>query len=271
MAPLDGLLAGKVALVTGASRGLGAAIAGRFAMEGAAVAVSARTLDPDPRYTGTLQDTVGAIEGIGGTAKAFQSDLSRSDQRQALVADVTRELGPIDILVNNAAVTFFFPLPDFPLKRLDLMLEVQVRAPFELSQLVLPGMYARGGGAILNISSRAAEHPGGPPYDEMWTKGWTGYGLCKAALERFTTALAAETHARGVRVNALAPLDNVATPGAGAHDLVDDYALEDPSVLAEAALALVEGDLTGRIALSQTLLEELGRTPQTLPEGLVTT
>ncbi|MCU1594910.1 MAG: short-chain dehydrogenase/reductase [Frankiales bacterium] len=271
MALLDGSLVGKVALVTGASRGLGAAIAGRLAMEGAAVAVSARTLDPDPRYAGTLQDTVLAIEKIGGTAKAFQSDLSKSDQRQALVADVTRELGPIDILVNNAAVTFFYPLQDFPLKRLDLMLEVQVRAPFELTQLVLPGMYERGGGVILNISSRAAEHPGQPPYDPVFTKGFTAYGACKAALERLTTAIAAEGYEHGVRANTLAPLDNVATPGAGAHDLVSDFALEDPSVIAEAALALVEGELTGLNALSQTLVAELGRTPQPLPEGLVTT
>lgn len=265
-----GSLDGRVALVTGASRGLGAAIAGRLAMAGATVAVSARTIEPDARYPGTLQDTVNAIEKIGGVAKAFQCDVSKSEQRQALVADVTRELGPIDILVNNAAVTFFFPLQEFALKRLDLMLEVQVRAPFELSQLVLPGMYERGGGVILNISSRAAEHPGQPPYDEMWTKGWTGYGLCKAALERFTTALAAEGHRHGVYANTLAPLDNVNTPGAGAHDLVADYALEDPSVVAEAALALVEGELTGRIALSQDLLKELGRTPAELPDGLVT-
>ena len=266
-----GSLDGKVALVTGASRGLGAAIAGRLAMAGATLAVSARTVEPDPRYPGTLQDTVAAIEKIGGVASAFQCDVSKSEQRHALIADVTRDVGPIDILVNNAAVTFFYPLPDFPLKRLDLMLEVQVRAPFELCQLVLPGMYERGGGRILNISSRAAEHPGQPPYDEMWAKGWTGYGLCKAALERFTTALAAEAHGGGVYANTLAPLDNVNTPGAGAHDLVEEYALEDPSLVAEAALALVEGDLTGRVALSQNLLAELGRTAAALPEGLVTT
>jgi NAD(P)-dependent dehydrogenase (short-subunit alcohol dehydrogenase family) len=266
-----GSLDGKVALVTGASRGLGAAIAGRLAMAGATVAVSARTIEPDARYPGTLQDTVTAIEKIGGGAQAFQCDVSKTEQRQALVAAVTSALGPIDILVNNAAVTFFFPLQDFALKRLDLMLEVQVRAPFELSQLVLPGMYQRGSGVILNISSRAAEHPGQPPYDDMWTKGWTAYGLCKAALERFTTALAAEGHRHGVLANTLAPRDNVNTPGAGAHDLVADFALEDPSVVAEAALALVEGKLTGRIALSQDLLKELGRTVQPLPDGLITT
>jgi citronellol/citronellal dehydrogenase len=263
-----GSLDGQVALVTGASRGLGAAIAARLAMEGATVAVTARTLDPDPRYAGTLQDTVEAIEKAGGRARAFQSDLSKSEQRQALVARVTQELGPIDILVNNAAVTFFYPLQDFPLKRLDLMLEVQVRAPFELTQLVLPSMYERGRGAVLNISSRAAEHPDGPPYDPVFAKGFTAYGACKAALERLTTAIAAEAHGHGVRANTLAPLANVATPGAGAHDLVAEFELEDPSVMAEAALALVEGHLTGRIALSQTLLDELGRTPAPLPPGL---
>jgi NAD(P)-dependent dehydrogenase (short-subunit alcohol dehydrogenase family) len=263
-----GVLDGRVALVTGASRGIGAAIAGRLAQAGAAVAVSARTLDPDPRYDGTLQQTVEAVERAGGTARAFQSDLSRSEQRQALVERVTAELGPVDVLVNNAAVTFFAPVQDFPMKRLDLMLEVQVRAPFELTQLVLPGMYERGRGWILNISSRAAERPVGPPYEPFHTMGSSVYGACKAALERFTLTLAAEGHAHGVRASTLAPFDNVATPGAGAHDLVADYALEDPSVMAEAALALVEGDLSGRTALSQTLLAELGRTAAPLPDGL---
>lgn len=263
-----GSLDGRVALVTGASRGIGAAIAARLAAAGATVAVTARTLEPDPRYAGTLHQTVEAIERAGGVARPFQADLSKSEQRAALVERVTAELGGVDVLVNNAAVTFFYPLQDFPMKRLDLMLDVQVRAPFELMQLVLPGMYARGGGAVLNISSRASEHPPGPPYDPVYLRGFTAYGACKAALERLTTALAAEAHPHGVRANTLAPQDNVATPGAGAHDLVEEFALEDPSVMAEAALALVEGDLTGLNALSQKLLADLGRSPAALPDGL---
>jgi citronellol/citronellal dehydrogenase len=251
---------GKVAVVTGASRGIGAAIAIRLAAAGARVAAVARTLDPDPRYVGTLRDTVNAIAGAGGDAVAIPADLSRSDDRQRLVTEVERQLGPIDILVNNAAVTHLARIEDFPARRLDLMLDVQVRAPFELAQLVLPGMYERGSGWVLNISSRAAIHPDGPPFDEIHTKGFAVYGLCKAALERFTTALAAEGYAHGVRANALAPWDNVATPGAGAHDLVAGYPIEAPEVMAEAALALVSGDLTGRIAYSQQLLDELGRT-----------
>jgi NAD(P)-dependent dehydrogenase (short-subunit alcohol dehydrogenase family) len=130
-------------------------------------------------------------------------------------------------------------------------------------------MYARGEGWILNISSRAAEHPPGPPYEPIFDTGWTGYGACKAALERMTTALAAEGLKRGVRANTLAPLDNVATPGAGVHNLVEGFVLEDPAIIAEAALALVEGDLTGRIALSQPLLAELDRAPAPLASTLV--
>jgi NAD(P)-dependent dehydrogenase (short-subunit alcohol dehydrogenase family) len=261
-------LDGRVALVTGASRGIGAAIAARLAEAGASVAVTARTLDPDPRYAGTLRETVEVIEARGGSAQAFPADLSKPEQRATLVSDVTSTLGPIDILVNNAAVTFFLPFEQFPRKRFDLMFEMQVAAPFELAQLVVPSMYERGAGWILNISSRAAEHPAGPPWEAIYDKGWTVYGACKAALERFSTALAAEGYARGLRVNTLAPWANVATPGASAHDLVAGFELEDASVMAEAALALVEGDLTGRIALSQKLLGELSRTPRPLPEGL---
>jgi NAD(P)-dependent dehydrogenase (short-subunit alcohol dehydrogenase family) len=263
-----GSLDGRIALVTGASRGLGAAIAVRLAAAGAHVALSARTLDPDPRYAGTLRDTVKIIESNGGTASAFRADLSKSDERQQLIADVTAATGRIDILVNNAAVTFFLPFVGFPRKRLDLMLETQFIAPFELSQLVVPAMFERGAGWILNISSRAAEHPDGPPWESMFDSGWTAYGPCKAALERLTTALAAEGYSQGLRVNALAPLYNVATPGAGAHDLVANFELEPPTFMAEAALALVEGDITGRIALSQPFLSELGRTPAPLPDGL---
>ncbi len=256
--PTSGECADRVAVVTGASRGIGAAIALRLARAGARVAAVARTLDPDPRYVGTLHDTVNAVAAAGGLAVAVQADLSRADERRRLVAQIEQQLGPIDILVNNAAVTYLARIEDFPSRRLDLMLDVQVRAPFELTQLVLPGMYERGSGWVLNVSARAAVHPDGPPFDDIDTLGFSVYGMCKAALERFTTALAAEGYAHGVRANALAPWDNVATPGAGAHDLVAGFPIESPEVMAEAALALVSGDITGRIAYSQHLLDELG-------------
>lgn len=266
MSPANGLeCEGRVALVTGASRGIGAAIAERLARAGARVAVSARTLDPDPKYVGSLNETVERIHANGGEAIAVKCDISSSEDRERMLAETVERLGPVDILVNNAAVTFLAPFMDFSEKRFRLMFEVQVRAPYELSQLVVPSMRERGGGWILNISSRIATHPIGPPFDEVQKQGFTVYAMVKASLDRFTTALAAELHDDRIAVNSLAPWDNVATPGAGAHDLVDGFRLEDIDLMAESALALCSGDptkMTGRIAFSQPLLAELQRRPQ---------
>src|SRR5690606_29226839 len=98
--------------------------------------------------------------------------------------------------VNNAAVTYFESVATFDPRHYDLMFEVQVRAPFQLAQAVIPGMTERGAGWILNVSSAAGRHPQGPPYGRSM-RGGTVYGMCKAALERFTTGLAAELHASG--------------------------------------------------------------------------
>jgi citronellol/citronellal dehydrogenase len=259
-----GALEGRVAIVTGASRGIGAAIAQRFAAAGAAVAVSARTeVESDARLPGTIHETVAAITESGGRALAVRADLSSARDRRRLVETAEAELGPVDVLVNNAAVTWFIPVAEFPARRLELMLEVQVRAPFELAQLVLPGMRERGRGWILNISSGAARHPQGPPYTRPG-RGGTVYGMCKAAIERFSTGLASEVHESGIAVNALSPSRVVATPGVVLHRLIPPGAedrAEPVGVMAEAALALCSGDprvLTGRVTYSQALLDELG-------------
>jgi citronellol/citronellal dehydrogenase len=260
-----GLLDGKVAIVTGASRGIGAAIARRFGAEGAAVAVAGRTTDEaGSPLPGTIGQTVAAITGAGGTAVAIRADLSRPEDRQRLVAETTRQLGPPGILVNNAAVTYFQRVGDISPRRYALMFAVQVEAPFQLASLVLPGMRERGEGWILNISSGAARHPSIPPSD--WAlRGGTVYGMCKAALERFSTGLAAEVYADNIAVNALSPNKVVPTPGTIFHHLTteDDPDAEPPAVMAEAALMLCHRDprnLTGRIAYSQDLLAELAVT-----------
>jgi len=262
-----GRLGGRVALVTGASRGIGAAIATRLAMEGASVAVSARTArDGESRLPGTLGETVAHIHALGGAAKAFKADLALASERERLVDEVAAALGPIDILINNAAITWFIPVADFPAKRLSLMMEVQVVAPFHLSQLVLPAMRERRQGWIVNISSGAGLHPR-PPYGPG--RGGTVYGLCKAALERFTTGLASEVQADGIAVNVVSP-GLVDTPGVAVHGLINESTrdrVQPIKYIAEAVFQLASGDpatLTGRIAYAEPFLKELGREPAEL-------
>jgi citronellol/citronellal dehydrogenase len=258
-----GLLDGRVAIVTGASRGIGAEIARRFGAEGAAVAVSARTAEPgESPFAGTITETAGQISASGGTAVAIAADMSKPADRERLVAETVRQLGQPDILVNNAAVTYFTRVEDFTAKRYALMFAVQVEAAFQLAQLVLPGMRERGAGWILNISSIAARHPTFPP-GPFAGRGGTVYGMCKAAIERFSTGLAAELYADNIAVNALSPTKVVPTPGTVFHHLTTegDPNSEPPSVMAEAALMLCHRDarsLTGRVTYSQELLAELG-------------
>lgn len=261
---MSGELNDKVVIVTGASRGIGEAIARRFASDGARVAVSARTVNEgDHRLLpGSISGTVQAIADAGGRAIAVPADLAKKDDRHRLIETVERELGPIDVLVNNAAVTYFEPVAEFDERHFQLMLEVLVRAPFELAQRVLPGMRDRHRGWILNISSGAARHPQGPPYTAR--PGSTVYGMCKSALERFSSGLAAEVYADNIAVNALSPSGLVPTPGVVHHGLnrgVPPERLEAPEFMAEAAHALCTGDpakLTGRITYARPLLDELG-------------
>jgi citronellol/citronellal dehydrogenase len=262
----DGVLKGKVAVVTGASRGIGEAIALRYAMEGARVVVSARTVEEADHYLpGTIKATVERIRAAGGEAIAVKADLSHHDDRDELIRQAREVFGGVDILVNNAAITYFIPVEEFPEKRYRLMMDVQVWAPFELSQLVLPEMKERGSGWILNISSHAAIHP---PKD-MSGRGGTVYGMCKAALERFTTGLAQEVYQDHIGVNVISP-GLVATPGVMHHKLINESNKDRVTPvehMAEACLKLVHGDprvLTGRIDYADKVIEEFGLQPADL-------
>ena len=253
--------AGLTALVTGSSRGLGKAIAQRLAAEGATVAVTARTAAPDPKYVGSLEETVAQIAAAGGSAIAVQADLSKADERERLFAEVVDRIGAPDILVNNAAVTFLRPLDQFPERRVRLMMEMHVLAPLHLTQLAIPAMRARRRGWVLNVTSVGGDLPVGPPFDEFdRSAGFGVYGTVKAALNRLTKSLAAELYDDGIAVNAAAPSNPVATPGAGTLDLAKTDT-EDISLTTQTALELCTCDpasTTGRIAHTQTYLREIG-------------
>ena len=256
-------LSGRVAIVTGASRGIGRHIARALASRGARVVLAARTLDGgNGPFEGGIADAAAEIEAAGGSALTVVTDLTDPMARENLVSRTVQEFGPVDILVNNAAVTYFIPFEEMPLRRFDLMFEVQVRAPFHLMQLVIPDMKRRRQGWILNISSIVANHPAVPP--EAWHEDINGtvYGMCKAALERISTGAAAELFSYDVTVNSLAPNRVVPTPGTVFHNLTsaEDPDSENIEVITKAAVILcssVPGALTGLNARSADLLAGL--------------
>ncbi|WP_374656297.1 SDR family NAD(P)-dependent oxidoreductase [Phenylobacterium sp.] len=263
----NGPLKGRVALVTGASRGIGEAICARLAQEGARVVASARTAESgESRLPGTLHDTVDRIRAAGGEASFIKADLAQAAERERLVEEASALYGPVDILINNAAITYFIPVEDFPEKRFKLMMEVQVYAPFHLSQLVIPGMREKGAGWIVNISSPAGIHPK-QPYGAF--RGGTVYGMCKAALERFSTGLASEVHADNIAVNVVSP-GLVDTPGVAVHGLINEATkdrVQPIEYIAEAVYRLASGDpkvVTGRVDYAEPLLRELDVTPAEL-------
>lgn len=254
----DGLLAGKVAVITGASRGIGEAIALRYAQEGAKVVVSARTVEEgDHPLPGSINGVVQRIADAGGEAHAVRADLAVGEDRDDLIREAVDTYGPVDILVNNAAITFFIPVADFPERRYKLMHEVQVYAPFHLSQLVLPRMIERKTGWIVNVSSHAALHP----KVDAGGRGGTVYGMGKAALERFTTGLASEVYEDGVAVNVISP-GLVATPGVIHHKLINESNKDRQTPvehMAEACLRLSYGpasELSGRITYADDMMKE---------------
>jgi len=260
-----GKLDGKVAIVTGASRGIGKAIAELFAAEGASVVCAARTIgEGDHILEGSLTTTVAGIERVGGKAAAIQADVSNEESCLDLVAKAKDLFGPADVLVNNAALTYFIPVKDIPVRRWLRSFSVNFHGPFILSQAVLQDMVPRKSGAIVNISSGAAIGPGRGPYPGASGHGGTLYGSEKAALERFTQGLAEEVYGYGISVTAVSPSQVVPTPGTLYHKLVsgmDDPRGESPELMAKAALLLATEPLdkvTGRVTYSQQILQEFG-------------
>lgn len=261
-----GKLDGKVVVVTGASRGIGQEIARLFAAEGGKIICAARTVhEGDHQLEGSLDKTVGQIKEAGGEATAVAANISQPEDCQNLIQAARDTYGPVEVLVNNAALTYFVPIKDYPLNRWMRSWAVNFHAPFILSKIVLEDMAPKKAGSIVNISSGAAIGPGRGPYDPSTTfLGGVCYGAEKAALERFTQGLAQEVYADGISVTCVSPSLVVPTPGTVYHKLVkgiDDPNGEPVELMAKASLLLATEPLdkvTGRVTYSQPLLKEFG-------------
>jgi NAD(P)-dependent dehydrogenase (short-subunit alcohol dehydrogenase family) len=241
-------VSGKVIVVTGASRGIGKGLALGLARLGAIVVCAARTVTEDPGgLPGTINTTVDAIRAEGGEAIAVRCDIGDASDISNLVDTTVRELGRLDVLVNNAMAPTRAPFADATPEQWDESMRVNVRSLFTTAKAVVPVMAANGGGSIVNISSGAADHRAGP----FMPPGYLVYTVAKAALERFSTALAPEVAALGIAVNALRP--GAVKTEMSTHELGDDYdwsAWKTPeSVVGPVAfLAAQDGSgMTGRV------------------------
>ena len=256
--------AGRRAIVTGASRGIGAGIAERLGAEGADVALVARTLEAHDHLPGSLRETAARLEQHGGQVAVIVADLTDDAARSDIVTRAAAELGgPIDVLVNNAAAAIYGPLSDFPLRRRRILFEANVHAPLDLAQAAIPGMLAAGAGWIVNVTSGAARRWDGPPF-HLGPNGSAiaAYGASKSALDRVTNGLGAELHGTGIRVNAIQPRAAVLTEGAeqlvGGTLRADQVETLEEMVEAVVALCDCGPDVTGGSFVSLDLLDEWG-------------
>jgi NAD(P)-dependent dehydrogenase (short-subunit alcohol dehydrogenase family) len=253
-------LAGKAALVTGSSRGIGRAIAQRLAAEGATVAVTARAYSPSPSVRsgasealpGTIDETIALITESGGAAFGVAADLEDPAAREGLIDAVMERTGRIDIVVNNAGFADYGLVEDMSLQTFDRTVEHYLRTPFVLTKAAVPHMRRQGAGWIVNIGSVTGIAPVRPYRDYNKTAGDVIYASCKAALHRFTQGVAAELLDANIAVNCVGPSTAVRTPGA-ASLIPETFPTEPVEFLAETVLAMCHlpaGQRTGLVAFS---------------------
>ena len=224
-----GSLAGKVAVITGASRGIGRALALAMAERGATIVGSARKLDSSDGTGGTLKSTIEAIQAAGGTGLAVPADITSAEGARGLIDRAVEAHGRVDVLVNNAGVFPYGAIAEFPPDEWDAMIAINLRAPFLLCQAAIPAMQRQGGGSILNMSSGAAV---------KYFVGRVAYAVSKDALNRLSVMLAEELRADNIAVNAYAP-------GLVATDMNDyEAAGVAPEALVESVMWILAQDVS---------------------------
>lgn len=249
-------LQGKTLFISGASRGIGLAIALRAARDGANVVIAAKTAEPDPRLPGTIHTAAAEVEAAGGRALALQVDIRDEDAVQAAVARAAEHFGGIDILVNNASAISLTRTPDTPLKRYDLMMDINVRGSFVCATACLPHLQRAANPHILSLS---------PPLnlDPKWLGVHAAYTTSKYAMSLIALGLAEELKAQGIAVNTLWPQTIIATSALNVASVGLGEMGRKPEVMADAAWHVLTADarsLTGRSLVDEAVLRQAGVT-----------
>lgn len=247
-------LSGKTLFVTGASRGIGLAIARRAARDGANVAVAAKSNVPNPKLPGTIHTAAAEVEALGGRALALQCDIRDEDAVQAAVAATVDAFGGIDILVNNASAIWLRGVLDTPIKRFDLMQQVNARGSFLCAQACLPHLLNAPNPHILTLAPP-------PSLDPKWWAPHTGYTLAKMGMSLVTLGLAGEFGPQGVAVNALWPRTVIATDAINMIPGVDPRHCRTPEIVADAAHAILvrkARGFSGHFLVDENVLREAG-------------
>ncbi|WP_058833942.1 SDR family oxidoreductase [Luteimonas abyssi] len=247
-------LAGKTLFITGASRGIGLAIAERAARDGANVAIAAKSDVPNPKLPGTIHSAAQAVNAAGGRGLALKCDIREEDQVRAAVAATVDAFGGIDILINNASAIWLRGALDTPMKRFDLMQEVNARGTFVCAQACLPYLLAAPNPHILTLAPP-------PSLDPKWWGPHTGYTLAKMGMSFVTLGLAAEFGPQGVAVNALWPRTLIATDALNMIPGVSTANGRSPAIMADAAHVVLtrpaEG-FAGEFLIDDEVLAEAG-------------
>jgi len=250
-------LSGRTIFISGASRGIGLAIARRCAADGANVAIAAKTAEPNPKLPGTIHSAAGEIEAAGGRALALQVDIRDESQVVEAARQAAERFGGIDILVNNASAISLTPTESTPMKRFDLMFGVNVRGTFACSQALIPYLRKSANPHILTLSPPLAMDP-------KWFRNHCAYTMAKYGMSMCVLGMAEEFRGDGIAVNALWPRTVIATAAiALLGGVVNPENCRKPGIVADAAHAILNRDArtcTGNFFVDEKILREEGIT-----------
>jgi citronellol/citronellal dehydrogenase len=247
-------LAGKVAIITGASRGIGRCIALTFAREGADVVIAAKTDTPHPKLPGTILTVAEEVQALGQRALPVKVDVRDDGMIQDMVDQTMETFGRIDILINNAGALWWQPVLETPMKRYDLVNDVNCRATFACTRACLPHILAGGGGHVLVFS---------PPVDLRVLAGRVAYLISKFGMTMLAHGLAEEMTGKPFSINALWPVTAVESAATITFQLGTPEMWRKPEILADACLALVTkppGQITGKALFDEGVLRDEGVT-----------